>query len=168
MINEEFENLLAFKSFEIKMRILSSETQNADAELKKIGGEKRKERKIEGKIVKENNKDSKLSNETNNGDEEVETKEGEDNEEKKLKDHQLVKENKKDAKSSNETNNGDEGDKENKKIAENEELVKEKEQKSAGDKNEKNENEKVKCTLCNQFFFKKGIKAHVTRKHGNM
>ena len=129
MINEEFENLLAFKSFEIKMRILSSETQNADAELKKIGGEKRKERKIEGKIVKENNKD---------------------------------------AKSSNETNNGDEGDKENKKVAENEELVKEKEQKSAGDKNEKNENEKVKCTLCNQFFFKKGIKAHVTRKHGNM
>ena len=84
MINEEFENLLAFKSFEIKVRILSSETQNADAELKKIGGEKRKERKIEGKIVKENNKDSKLSNETNNGDEEVETKEGEDNEEKKL------------------------------------------------------------------------------------
>ena len=77
-------------------------------------------------------------------------------------------ERKQDSKSSSETNKGDEGDKENKKDAENEELVKEKEQKSAGDKNEKNENEKVKCTLCNQFFFKKGIKAHVTRKHGNM
>jgi hypothetical protein len=100
-----------------------------------------------------------LSYETNN----IEQKE-----EKKKEDERDKQVNEEEAVVNVEEKINTEGEKQgNDKVSETVENERVKEDKDKKDKNEEeiNNKDKTKCTLCDKTFSKKGLKAHVTKKH---